>query len=562
MDGAVGVNVETVTSTLTGAAAARALRMPTPVTRVARVRRHLGLRARDGVILRTDHYVPALDSAPTVLMRTPYGRGGVTALGARVFAAQGFHVVVQSCRGTGGSTGTFEPMRYERDDGLDTVDWLRRQPWFTGRLGTFGPSYVGYTQWAISDVPELEAMATMITASQFRDPTYAGESFSLFTTLAWANILHTQAGPWWENALELLRGQPRLHAAFGELPLTEADRAATGAEVAFFRRWLSLAGARGTSPEFDEYWGELGHEHRLPEVKAPVLMVGGWYDIFLPWQLADHAALREAGVATQLVIGPWTHGSTGLLFESLRTSAIWLRRHLTSFAAPPAPPVRVFVGSANGSGSWRGYDDWPPPFSAQTWHLQPAGRLATPAPPESTPDSFRYDPLDPTPSVGGPLLVSQLSGPRDNTALEARPDVLVYSSDRLASDVEIIGPVHVTARVRATSPHFDVFARLCDAGPDGRSINICDGLVRVVPGRFPTAEDGVIQVDVALWPTAYRFRAGHRIRLQLSGGAHPRYVRSTGTPDPLATTLQPVTIEVHHSPAHASTLTLPLATVS
>lgn len=224
--------------------AASVLALPAPLTRDVRVRRGIGIRARDGVVLRSDHYAPDLDGSPTVLIRTPYGRGGLTAVAAMVFARCGFHVLVSSCRGTGGSGGRFDPMRHERDDGLDTVAWLRRQPWFTGVLGTFGPSYVGYTQWAIADVPELAAMATLVTASQFRDPTYAGESFSLYTTLAWASVLHAQKGPRLAAAVELLRGQPRLRRALAHLPLVEADLLATGEEVAFFRRWLELAGGK------------------------------------------------------------------------------------------------------------------------------------------------------------------------------------------------------------------------------------------------------------------------------------------------------------------------------
>src|SRR5262249_26168899 len=148
-------------------AAARALGLPPPLTDQVRVRRAIGIRARDGVILRTDHYAPAVPGAPTVLVRTPYGRAGLHGLAARGVAESGFHVVMSSCRGTFDSGGVFDPLRHERDDGLDTMDWLRRQPWFTGRLGTLGVSYVGYTQWAIADVPEIEAMATIVTASQF-----------------------------------------------------------------------------------------------------------------------------------------------------------------------------------------------------------------------------------------------------------------------------------------------------------------------------------------------------------------------------------------------------------
>ena len=535
-------------ASLTSAAAARALRLPPALTRSVTVRRNLGLRARDGAILRTDHYAPHLDNAPTVLVRTPYGRGGVNAVAARMLAERGFHVVLSSCRGTGGSSGSFDPMRHERADGLDTVEWLRLQPWFTGRFGMFGPSYVGYTQWAIADVPELAAMATVVTASQFREPTYAGESFALFTTLAWASLLRAQASPRLADRLELLRGQPKLHKAFAHLPLGEADRMATGVEVAFFRRWLALSGAPRS--DVDAYWAELDHDHRLPEVTAPVLMVGGWQDIFLPWQLRDYVALRAAGARPQLTIGPWTHGSGGLLVESLRESIDWLRAHLRDEPGlVRSRPVRLYVGGAQ---EWREYEQWPPAGPIATWHLHAGARLSTSEPQQSTPDSFVYDPNDPTPSVAGPVLVANLAKPRDNSELEARPDVLVYTSDVLVDDLDVIGPVTATMHIQASRPYFDVFVRLCDVTPAGVSLNVCDGLRRVVDGTGPRA------VDVELWPTAHRFRAGHRLRVQVSAGAHPRYPRNPGTGDPLATAvdLQPVRIEVAHDPDRPSQVRL------
>jgi putative CocE/NonD family hydrolase len=293
-------------STLASGAMGRMLGLPPPVARDVTVRRGLAVRARDGVILRTDHYAPALPSAPTVLVRTPYGRTGVNALLARTIAARGYHVVIQSCRGTGGSGGgTFTPMRHERQDGQDTVEWLRRQAWFTGRLGTFGPSYLGFVQWAIADTPELGAMATIVTASGLRDPTYAGEAFSLDTTLTWAALIQSQDQPWLPNTVELLRGQPRLRQGLHHLPLAEADLVATGAPVEFFREWLASA-----EPDHG-YWDGLGHHHRVPAVTAPVLMVGGWQDIFLPWQLRDYGALRSVGARPYLTVGPWTHGSYG-----------------------------------------------------------------------------------------------------------------------------------------------------------------------------------------------------------------------------------------------------------
>ena len=405
-------------------------------------------------------------------------------------------------------------------------------------------------------------MATSITASQFRDPTYAGESFALFTALTWASLIQAQRGLWLENRLELLRGQPRLHTAFDRLPLGEADLAATGAEVAFFRRWVALAGLRGGDDQFDDYWNEISHDRRLPQVKAAVSMVGGWHDIFLPWQLADDRALREAGAAPYLTIGPWTHGSQGLIVESLRESVLWLGAHLRGQTNGLRDrPVRIFV---EGAGAWREYDEWPPPNPPVAWHLHAGRHLAMAAPRASTPDRFTYDPADPTPSVGGPLLVANLAGPRDNSQIEARPDVLVYSSDRLTSDVEIVGPVRARVFVRASRPFHDVFVRLCDVTPGGQSRNVCDGLTRVVPKRFPADVDGVAVVEVELWPAAYRFATGHRLRVQVTAGAHPRYVRNSGTDSPLgeAVELRPVEIEVWHDPDRPSAILLPLTSAA
>jgi uncharacterized protein len=543
---------------MAAAVAGRALRLPAVRSGRLAVRRGLGVRMRDGVILRTDHYAPHLPDAPTVLIRTPYGRTGPNAVLARLIAQRGFHVVQQSCRGTCGSGGGFDPLVGERDDGLDTVAWLRRQPWFTGRLGTFGPSYLGFAQWAIADVPELAAMATMVTASDFADPTYAGDSFSLHTVLAWAALVHAQSGPRLANALELLRGQPRLARALRHLPLGEADEVATGARIAFFRAWVGQAAARLRGDH--QYWQPRGHRHRVPAVTAQVLMIGGWQDIFLPWQLRDYRALRDAGARPRLIIGPWTHGSAGLFAATVRHGLDWLITHLRGERVlPQALPVRVHVGGAD---RWRDLADWPPPGVRHTaWYLHSgfmlSRRPAAARPP--TPARFRYDPADPTPAVGGPVLIANKAGQRDNRMLEARPDVLVYSSGPLTADYEVIGPVHATVYARASRPHFDIFVRLCDVTPDGVSRNVCDALARVVPGRIPVDGAGFARIELELWPAAHRFRAGHRLRVQVSGGAHPRYARNTGTGQPMtdAVALAPVHIQIGQDTEHPTAVLLP-----
>ncbi|MDG4805191.1 CocE/NonD family hydrolase [Micromonospora sp. WMMD1120] len=541
---------------LAGAALGLPPTRPGPV----RVTRDLPVRVRDGVVLRTDHYSPSVPDAPTVLIRTPYGRGGPLRLLGRLLAAGGCHAVIQSCRGTGGSGGTFAPLVHERDDGVDTLDWLRRQPWWTGRLGMFGVSYQGFAQWALAADAgeELRAMVAVVTASATRDSTYAGESFALDTVLTWAELLHAQTVPWLARQWELKRGQPRLAAALAHLPLAEADRVATGVRIPFFQEWL-----RHHTPQA-AYWRTRVFADRVGRVRAPVVMVTGWHDIFLPAQLDDHAVLRAAGTPTRLVVGPWTHGSPGLFVAALREGLSWLDAHLP--ASAPArgrlrrgsAAVRVHVGGAGGG--WRDLPHWPPPAVETAWHLHPDGELAVRPPVESAPDGFRYDPADPTPSVGGPLLVAQRAGPVDNRHVEARPDVLTYTSAALTRPVEVVGPVRAEIHVRSELPYLDVFVRLCDVDRRGRSWNVCDGLVRVTPEDVPADAAGVRRVVVSLWPTAYRFGAGHRLRAQVSGGAHPRWARNPGTGDSLgeAVTLRAGWRQVLHDPAYPSAVVLPI----
>ena len=514
----------------------RFLDLPPAVTNDVTVRHDIDVRARDGVVLRTDHYAPGLDGAPTILIRTPYGRRGVIGLvTGRVLAERGFHVVLQSCRGTFDSGGTFAPMRHERDDGLDTLAWLKGEPWFDGTLFTWGSSYVGFTQWAIASQagPALKGMLTAVTASSFRAPTYAGGAFSLDTVLNWATLLNNQGGSLLSFVVKQTRSRSTLRRAWTHLPLAEADAIAAGREIAFFQEWLTRAGD-------ETYWQDRGDAGRVEDTEAAVCMIGGWYDIFLPWQLADYARLRAAGKPPRLVIGPWTHSSRELFAHTMREGIRFFRAQLDDEPSTVPPPVEIYVGGAN---EWRTLDQWPPAGRTRAWFGSGAAGLAADAP--TTADAaigrFRYDPAHPTPSPGGPLLTVGAGRVRNN-AVEARDDTLVYSSPVLTGPVEVIGPVTVSVRLRSSSPHFDVFARVCDVTPDGRSENVCDGLTRV-DETTPTDADGSRTVEVTLWPTAYRWLVGHRLRLQVAGGAHPRYSRNPGTGEPLGSATRLVAVE-------------------
>ena len=527
--------------TLLSEIAGRVMRLPAPQTREVTVERDLEVTADDGVVLLADRYAPH-DAAPgpTVLVRSPYGRRSWVGLTfGRLIAERGLQVVVQSVRGTFGSGGEFDPFA-ERPDGLATLRWLRAQPWHDGPVGTTGPSYMGVVQWAVAD--EVDALALSITASQFRGMSYGNGALSLDTALSWLLLLRLQ-----EHRLALpltLRGLRRtLPRVYGELPLGDLDRLAFGEEHPVWRRWLDEL-----APD-SPYWAERDFSATVRDVTAPVQLVGGWQDIFLPWLLEDFRALRDAGRTTQLVIGPWAHMSPGIAGGGLREGIAWLRAHLLGDRRMlREAPVRVYV---TGEDRWRSLEDWPPPEGREvTLYLQPGGALGPSEPTASPPDRYRYDPADPTPAVGGPVLMDQ-QPVRDNRSLEARDDVLTYTTVPNQADVDLVGPVRADIRFRSSLGNTDVFVRLCDVHPDGRSMNVCDGLLRL-------DVDGVTRVAFELWPAGHRVARGHRLRVQVSSGAHPRYARNPGTGESpaTATELVPADQEVLHDPEHPSSVTV------
>ena len=220
--------------------------------------------------------------------------------------------------------------------------------------------------------------------------------------------------------------------------------------------------------------------------------------------------------------------------------------------------MQLFVMGEN---TWRHFADWPPPARSERWYLQANGELAPTMPLASEPDRYQYNPADPTPAVGGNSLgAPKHMGPKDNRVLEARPDVLVYTSAVLAQDMEVIGPVSAELYVRSSLEYTDFFARLCVVEESGKSINLCDGILRLTAGSIPPEPDGSLHISIEVWPTAYHFRKGQRIRVQVSSGAHPRFVRNTGSGEPLATGTKLFVAEqsVYHDPEHPSAVVLPV----
>ncbi|MEY2430531.1 MAG: uncharacterized protein QOC92_256, partial [Acidimicrobiaceae bacterium] len=543
----------TIGSRILGAVA----RLPAPQTTAVSVERDIETKMADGVVLLADRWYPtelrgAAKGLPVVLLRSPYGRRQIGIVG-RLFAERGYQVVIQSCRGTFGSGGEWVPFRHEREDGTATLDWLTAQPWFGGATATFGPSYLGLTQWAVAaDAPEhVLAMAPSVTASNFRDAVvYPGDAFALETTLSWVHqVEHQELRPL--GVLRaMIRSRRELRPAYATLPLSDADRQVVGHHVEFFQDWLAHE-APG-----DPWWDDVDFRGAVGNAPASSLL-GGWYDIFLPWQVEEYEMMARAGRPARLTIGPWSHTSPGGLAAMLRDGLEWFDTYLRDRPSARSQPVRLFV---MGSRRWIDVPEWPPPADSQRWHLHAHGRLDPALPIDSPPDTYRYDPADPTPGVGGASLDRKNAGPKDQRDREARRDVLTYTSEPLTNELTVIGPLVAELYLRSSADFTDFVIRLCDVSPRGKSTNLSDGVVRLRPDAITKEGDASFRLQISMWPTANTFRRGHRIRLQVSSGAHPHFARNTGSGDPLLTaaTLSPADHEVFHDPDRPSNIQLPV----
>jgi putative CocE/NonD family hydrolase len=522
----------------------RRLKLSVPTTRRVTVERDLRVPMPDGVELLADRWAPRVggDGLPTLLIRSPYGRSGLFGIAmARPWAERGYQVLIQSTRGGFGSGGDFEPFRREREDGLATVDWVTKQPWFGDSIVLFGASYMGYVQWAMADLlpPEVKAMIPLVTESALTLEFLRSDGFSLETPFGWGVQVATMERPF--AMLRQSTQKRRTRRALNTLPLSVADVAAIGSRSDYIQDILAHDAS-------DPYWAPIDHRQRVANVTVPVNLVGGWYDLFLPGQLRDFQILQAAKRPAWLTVGAWTH----IEFTDIDLNEViqFGLAHAHDKQAPSRAPVRLYV---MGQEAWRDFDEWPPKgYVPQSFYLQPNGGLSAATAPESEPDNFRYDPTDPTPAIGGIRLYN--AGRVDNTSLEARSDVLTYTTDVLDEDVEVIGEVAAAIWFQSSLPSADVFVRLCDIDARGRSHNVSDGLVSL------SSATEIVCAAVRLWPTAHRFKRGHRIRVQISSGAFPRYARNPGTGESHADalTLKAASQLVYHDPALPSAVTLPV----
>ncbi|MCW5879367.1 MAG: CocE/NonD family hydrolase [Anaerolineae bacterium] len=568
-------------------------------------------RMRDGVALRANIFRPATGGPyPVALTRTPYGKDFASVspiLDAVRLARAGYIVVIQDVRGRFASEGGWAPMRHEHEDGYDSVEWAARLPNADGQVGMFGASYFGFTQWAAAaeQPPSLKAIVPSVTWSDPLDGiAWRGGAFELGLMAHWhLNSLsldifqkrYADASPaeMMFAAVSLVRTIDSLRTdGYWSLPLKDFEplqRVNVGVPD------LEVAVERPYDPDAVAY---MTPRREIDRVTVPALNLGGWYDIFTQGTLQNFNALRDHGTTpparqSRLVIGPWSHVNYGhvigeqdfgfvsmLAFMNLQTDLTgltqrwfdhWLKGIDTGITQEP--PVRLFI---MGDNVWRDEHEWPlartqyTPYylhshgSANTLHGN--GHLSPEPPAAEPPDEYLYDPANPVPTHGGALLLHPLFRPgvADQRPIEVRQDVLVYTSAPLDRDLEVTGPVTVTLWITSDAPDTDFVARLVDVHPDGFAQNLADGIRRAryrhghQPQWLTTGEPTEMHID--LWATANVFKAGHRIRVDVTSSSFPRWDRNpnTGAPWGQDADLQPAHNQVLHDAAHPSHILLPV----
>ncbi len=516
------------------------------------IARGIRIPTRDGIELVADLYRPRDNAIGTLLVRGPYGRSlALALLQVRIFAARGYNVLFVSSRGTFGSGGRFDPMMSEVDDGQDVVAWMRDQPWFTGRFATVGGSYLGHTQWALmtDPPPELAAAVVSIGPHDFHQHVWGTGAFRL-DFLGWSyGVIHQEDSGGLKGLTRLATSRRRLKPFMNQLPMTRAAETCLDGRAPWYVDWV-------TRPDGDDpYWAPMRHGIALERVEVPVLLIGGWQDIFLEQTVQQYQRLHSRGIDVAMTIGPWSHlgvGAGGVRVAS-RETFDWLEEHLARRGRRHRrAPVRVFV---TGAKEWRDLPEWPPASEEEALYLHPDHSLA-PRPPttERPASTFTFEPSDPTPTMGGPLLDFRCRV--DDSSLAARPDVLAFTAAVLERPLEIVGTPVIELSHSCDIPHADLFARISEVDRRGRSHNVTEGYARLDPGRPGDAR----AVTLALRPTAHRFATGSRVRLLVAGGCQPQFARNLGTGENPGTGvhLHPAQHSIGHDPNHCSRLLLPV----
>jgi putative CocE/NonD family hydrolase len=564
------------------------------------VDRNVTMKTRDGVTLRADIYRPAgADNLPVLLERTPYNKAEDANFAQRA-AQHGYLVVIQDVRGRYASDGDWYPFRYESNDGYDAVEWAAALSHSNGQVGMFGGSYVGATQMlaAIAHPSHLAGICPVVTASNYHENwTYQGGAFEQWFNQSWTSILAQ------DTAGRALKQQTNALVGSSILPLTNyplfnaaaqsASQNSTQELAPYYLDWLR-------HPTYDSYWKQWSIEEQYSSIQVPSLTVAAWYDIFQGGSLRNFIGLHaHAGNATarqqqHLLITIGGHSGSGRKigsvdfgpgaeFDEGAVTLSWydylLQGKRNEFAS--GKPVKLFVMGAN---KWREEDTWPLQRAIPTrYFLLSAGKANTlsgdgtlsPSNPRNNAetgvsDQYLYDPLHPVPTTGGPLCCDKdhlQPGPQDQRPVEARHDVLVYTTSPLEQDLEVTGPVTLDLFARSSAPDTDFTAKLVDVWPNGFAENLTEGILRAryrtsttEAEAHPVTSGKIYEYNIDMWSTSNVFLKGHQIRLEVSSSNFPRFDRNLNTGHDAANSqsISSANNTIIHDREHPSALILPV----
>lgn len=526
------------------------------------VEEKLPVPMRDGVKLAAKVYRPkSAGKFPTLLCRRYWQTGDEE---ARYFAPRGYAVALVDSRGRGASEGKWELYVNEPKDGYDTQEWLGRQPWSSGEIGTFGQSYNAFTQLMPAPFGSKYVKCLFPIEGQ---QTCFGHIYNegvMQLNMVFSSGLYvtgrTAIGPHFPIDSPHLKRLPLLKVV-DEFP-----------DAGYVRDWFAHA-------KYDDYWKTYGVAGKYHQIKTPAYFVTGWYDNLVRENFRNFQGFRheggskEAREGTKIAIGPWQHGGAGQQYElRLRWYDYWLKNIQNGIDRDP--PIRLFV---MGAGKWRTENEWPLARTRYTKYFLTSGgkansdagdgQLATSHPAANSPvDRYSYDPLNPVYTTGGQISTNpEVWGPKDRTEVQKRKDVLVYTSEPLQEDVEVTGPIDVKLFAASSAVDTDWTATLTDVYPDGRAIHLCEGIRgatfrKSLEHPTPIEPGKIYPYTISLWETSNLFKRGHRLRLEIASSNFPRYARNQNTGLPLGTSAKTVVADqtVYHDLEHPSYILLPV----
>jgi len=526
------------------------------------VEKNVSVPMRDGTLLKADVYRPeGTAKHPVLVMRTPYNKDDAQTMNyahPTWYAAHGYVVVVQDTRGRWTSDGEFRPYSAEGEDGYDTVEWAASLPYAIAKVGMYGFSYVGATQWlaAAERPPHLACIAPgMIGSDSFQGRAYRNGAFSLASSLSWAlfasqdSAIRRKRLDW---LAEINASYAGIHGLYKHLPLSRTPGVKEEL-FPFYKEWLD-------HPTRDEFWQGQSLKDAYDRIEVPALHLAGWYDLFLDGTIENFLGVRSRGATKlarenqYLLVEPWFHmpwsryvGELDFGPEAanridelqLRWFDRWLKDDEEAWREEP--PIRYFV---MGDNKWEQAGQWPPPETVDTpFYLHSGsransingdGRLSAEPPGEEHPDVYVYHPSIPVPALGGRSgAVPDLTpmGPRNQLPIEVRNDVLVYTSDVLTEDVKVVGDLRVVLYAATSAEDTDFVAKLVDVHPGGAAYNVAEGIFRAsyresLERREPVPPGEVIRYEISLGSTAIVFKRGHSIRIDVTSSLFPTYDRS------------------------------------